>query len=91
VSTASIRTARKFRRCETHETYTGCRGYIKPGERYRRAVAFPSDGFGNEAPWVLNECQPCAEYYSRWDAIDLHEQHYQEIDRARRARCGVTT
>jgi hypothetical protein len=38
VSAASLRTARKGRRCDTHETYTGCQGWIKAGERYRRAL-----------------------------------------------------
>jgi len=72
--TASIRTARKGRVCSTHECYVGCRGWIEAGERYRRAVLFPGDINSDTVPWVLNECEACAEYHGRWNAVDLYDQ-----------------
>jgi len=79
-ATASIRTARKGHSCSTHENYVGCRGRIEPGEKYRRAVLFPGDINSGTVPWVLNECQSCAEYHGRWNASDLYDQFEGETD-----------
>jgi hypothetical protein len=60
---STVRTARRERPCGSYPCYRT----IKPGDRYRRHVAFPGDE-GNEQgtrPWVIEECESCAAAYGR--------------------------
>jgi hypothetical protein len=61
---ASVRRARKPRRCDDVPHADGCTGTIQSGERYAIAVASPQhDDYGNERWLRMVCCLPCARRY----------------------------
>ncbi len=77
MSTISVHTARKARRCGSYR----CPHTIEPGETYLRHVAFPGDdGYEQgDRPRVMEECRHCIEERTRFGSAAVTVAEWNSV------------